>query len=165
MFPGPVSNANTSSGRAPRNHRNIRNPPNIQSHAPHFRIPVQQIIHERHQWRPLPARRHIRRPKIRNRRNSGPRRDNARLANLQSRSHSSPAQKSRRRPLMKNRLPVRPNHSNRTQRHTPPLQAAKAAAANSSPSKKFSWLISAVEVAPPLASRKIAARTEAGNST
>src|SRR5271155_2615604 len=106
--------------RAKRNHGDVSNSSNVQSHTPQLPIPVQQIIHKRHQRRPLPARGHIRRTKIRNRRDSSARRNNARLTDLQSGSHPPPAQKPRRRPLMKNRLPMRPNQSDPTQRHTPP---------------------------------------------
>ncbi len=36
-----------------------------------------------------------------------------------------PPKNRRRRPLMKNRLPMRPNQSNRTQRHTPPSASSQ----------------------------------------
>src|SRR5271156_6713790 len=123
--------------RAQRNHRNIRNPSDIQSHPPQLRIPVKQITHKRPQRRPLPASSHIRRTKIRNRRNSGPCGDDARLTNLQSRSHPPPAQKPRRRPLMKNRLPMRPNQSNRTQRHAPAFASSQSSRRKFLPQQKI----------------------------
>ena len=65
MFPGPVSNAITLSGRRARgNRRQVGDAADILQHAPALRIRKQHIIEQRNQRRTLSAGSHIRRTKI-----------------------------------------------------------------------------------------------------
>ena len=76
IFPGPVSNANTSAGvGARRNRREIRNPSNVLHDAADLRITKEQVVEIRNQRRALAARSHIRRTKIRNYGHANARRD------------------------------------------------------------------------------------------
>ena len=71
--------------RIRRNYGHIGDPTDVQSHAPDFRVAVQQVIDERHQRCSVTARRHIGWAKIGNRRNPGAFRDDAGFSNLQRR--------------------------------------------------------------------------------
>ena len=84
MFPGPVSNANTSLGlRVSGNHGHVGNPADIQRHAAAQRVAVKQIIGEWNQRRSLSAGRHVRRTKISDRRNPRSLGDEADIPELQ----------------------------------------------------------------------------------
>ena len=149
MLPGPVSNANTSCGRAPAGITvTFAMPPIFSATRPRACIAIEQVIDERHQRRALPSRGHVRGTEIANRGDAGALGDHARLADLQCGGDPPRPPRALRRALMVNRLAVRADQRDlphRTTRHF--LHAAIAARANSSPSRKFSWLISAVVVA------------------
>ena len=111
MFPGPVSNANTSSSlRARGNHRDVRDPADIQRDAPDPLVPIEQIIDKRHERRALPARGHVGGTKIAHRGDARARRNHRRLADLQRRGDALSVE-TRWHALMKNSLPVRADHS------------------------------------------------------
>ena len=95
--------------RARRDRRQIRNAADILRDAIHasitMTIAVQKIVDERYQRRAFSPGRHIRRTKIRNHRNSQPRRDHRAFSRL-PRGRQLSSQKSFRHSLVIKRLPM-----------------------------------------------------------